>query len=321
LRTLIRLCILCLFLTSCRDEFSFSTPPIPVHQFSITSELTPFDIVRLEINENILIGERLSDFDRRDATIVFRGGDVPNGEIPMAFNSTSNKYHLVNEDFRVSEGVNYSAFIILPDSEEVPISARTTIPESVGFDTEIISHRRIPVDGLRSNHEVELMIHLDEPIQRPTFYRFVPFRLKSTVRRGNNGSTDFIDTPEKILMEVSEVKSNANSVFFFQQRDGLHIEESRLNSSTLHLVLRTIEPIMDGEDIPLSQGRDIIRRLRLELLTLNQELFEYDRQVNALILNQGANIPVQSLNAANIENATGVFAGFGRTIATPSLPQ
>jgi len=229
---------------------------------------------------------------------------------------------LINEDFRVSEGQEYEVTIILPNEDNDTIIAKTSIPKSVGFTVDIISRDRMPIDDEFSHHIIEIILRPDAPLQRPSYYRFIPSRLESVMRRGNNGIEDFTDLSTKQSLEVVEVKSNNNAVEFFAERPGIHIEESRLNEDGIHLILQTIDPLRDGEAVSVEdEGREVIRRLSLELQTLNQELYDYYSYVNQLVINQGANIPTQSREVTNIQNASGVFGGLSRTIVTPDIDE
>ena len=131
-----------------------------------------------------------------------------------------------------------------------------------------------------------------------------------SVVRINNGSVDVINFGTKSLLEVIEIVNNANAVEDFGQTDGITIDESKLSTSQLRLILKTIKPLKDGEAILAQEGRDRLKRLHLELFTLSEELFEYDQWVD--LASQGVNISAPARKAANIENASGVFGGASR---------
>ena len=297
-------------LFGCRDEFPYTIPAEPGFQYNMFSELSPNTIVDVQLSENVSIGSNLENIDRSDAIVSFRGADVPGGVLPMAFNATSEKYHLVREDFRVKEGMRYDIEIIVPNENMDTISAFTEIPRAVGFSAEFLSKVQIPIDSTTSHHEIEIIITFDEPLNRPAYYRFVPYRLE-TIVRVNNGGIDVVNFGTKTLLEVAEVRTGANSVEFFDHREGVTIDESRLTQSQMHLLLKTIKPLKDGEAILAQEGKEFITRLHLDLYTLSQELFEHDQTID--LVDQGGSITIPAREINNIRNATGVFGGASRT--------
>ena len=145
---------------------------------------------------------------------------------------------------------------------------------------------------------------------RPAYFRFMPFRLESAIMV-NNGGIDVINFGTKTKLEVMSVTSGANAVDIFDHVDGIIIDESRLNQSTLRLVLRTVKPLRDGVAVLPGTGKDLISRLHLELFTISPEIYEYDRLVDQFNRGQGSNA---SAAVPNISNATGVFGGSSRRI-------
>lgn len=306
-------------MSSCRDDFEFNVPPERAYEYNLLSELKPQDVVSIQLLESVPIGAELKNIDRRDAKAMFRGDDVPNGEIEMAFNNTSEKYHLINEDFRVSEGKEYEVSIIVPDENMDTIVAKTRIPRSVGFSTQILSTEKVPLDNTYSEHYMEIVLTLDDPIELPSYYHLVSNRLISTISIGPSGQVDVVDGPDISQLMVDEVLNNQNAVEKFRHLPGIVIEESRLSSSQIRLRLKTndLEPLKDGPGASASEGVDALNRLHLELHTWSPELYEYHKWVDGRLSNQGSNLPTAARDISNISKASGVFGGASRRIDTP----
>lgn len=305
--------IICLSLAGCREEFAITELPERTYDFTLRPELTPQNIVSVELLENIRIGETLNPLNRQNAEVVFSGTDVPGGSIPMAFNSTSQKYHLEREDFRVREGQSYELSLIIPDMEMDTIKAWTMIPRATSIAAaEVISTKQIPIDSEYSNFEIELSVKLGRPAQLPAYYLFQPFRLESTLRKTDNGNIILSNPGTKSELEIIDVYNNQNAISKFDARGGILIDESRLNEDVLTMKLLTKVPLKDGVGVDLSDGKDILRNLRLELTTLSVELLEYYQLVDD-VLAQGSSFSYSSRTISNIDNALGVFAGGSQT--------
>lgn len=316
MRKLLILTCLVSLLCGCRDDFVFSVPPERAYEYNLLSELSPNRIVSVQLLESVPIGNELQNIDRRDAIAVFKGDDVPGGQLEMAFNATSEKYHLVNEDFRVSEGSSYEVSIIIPDEKMDTIQAFTSIPESMGFTIDVLSTEQVIIDDEFSHHFIDVVIDIEQPTQVPVYYQLVPYRLKSSIKIGANGQVDLIDSPDLSLLDVVEVQSNQNSISTFAHQEGIIIEESRMSSSKLHLRLRTNgdEPLRDGEAVSIMDGKDALNRLNFELITVNPEIYDYHKWVDERLINQGSNLPSAPREIPNITNASGVFGGASRTL-------
>ncbi len=310
-----------IILSSCRDDFVFNIPPERAHEYNLLSELKPQDVVSIQLLESVPIGEQLQNIDRRDAQATFSGDDVPNGAIEMAFNSTSEKYHLINEDFRVSEGNGYQVSIVVPDENMDTIVAKTRIPRSVGFSTQILSTEKVPINNTFSEHFVDIVLTLDDPIELPAYYHLVSNRLKSTISIRPSGQVDVIDGPDQSELVVEQVLNNQNAVEKFSHLPGIIIEESRMSSSQIRLRLKTndLEPLKDGPGVTADEGVDAFNRLHLELHTWTPELYDYHQWVDGRISNQGSNIPTAAREISNISKASGVFGGASRRIDTPRI--
>ena len=319
LKTLICILFLSVLIIGCREEFTFSEPPETAFSYNIFSELFPGNVVSLELLQNTPIGQQLTPFNHRDAIIEFSGPDVPGQTLSMAYNTTSEKYHLVREDFRVTEGNTYNLNIIVEGETIDTIEASTTIPKAVEFDVEILSKRRIPKDSVWSDFELVLAITIADPHSRPAYYRFVPFRLESYIKIINGTTTIVTDTPDKSPFEITEVMNNGNAVTRFDHRPGITIEEAKLNSSRILLRLHTQKRLKDGSHVDASDGKEVINRLRLELYTMSQELYNYDLYVNQQLGNQGTNQSFPAREVHNILNASGVFGGQSRVSITPRI--
>lgn len=300
-----------MLMIGCRDEFQVVLPTEPGLKYNLIAALSPSDLVTVRLSENISIGQRLTDIDYKDAEITFSGPDVPGGELPMVWNEVSERYHLVREDFRVSEGLQYTIMAVIGNEFKDTIIASTEIPKAVGFSTRFISAEKIPIDDILSHHVIELELSINQPEKRPIFYRFVPYRLESVIRI-NNGGIDVIDFGTRSLMEVISVETGANAVEKFVHVDGIYIDESRLNRTKMRIVLRTIEPLRDGESVLEQDGKDLINRLHLELFTVSPSIYAYDKFVDRVNTGPGAGVP--SPQVMNIQNASGVFGGSSRTI-------
>jgi len=305
--------------TGCRDEFVFTVPPERAFEYNLLSELAPHQIVAVQLLESVPIGSQLENIDRRDAIATFSGEDVPGGTIDMAFNETSEKYHLVNEDFRVNEGMDYEVMIIVPDEDMDTIRATASIPVSVDFAVDVLSADRIPIDDTFSIHEVEVRITFEPPTTFPAYYRIVPRRLVSTIQINRDGNVIVSDGPETSPMEITEILSERNAVLRFVHQTGITLDESRMSRDNITLRLRTTEPLEDGPDVSSVDGVEALNRLHLEILTVSQELIDYNEWVDSRLVNPGANIPSAPREVPNIENASGVFGGFSRTIVTPRV--
>ena len=158
LKNIFRLGLLLILLCGCRDEFIYTLPTEQEFQFNIISRLTPNNVVAIRLSENVSIGSTLENIDRQDAIITFEGRDVPGGELAMAFNTTSEKYHLVREDFRVKEDSQYEIAIVFPSEKKDTIRAQAHIPGAVNFSAEFVSSTKIPIDTEYSHHEIEILI-------------------------------------------------------------------------------------------------------------------------------------------------------------------
>ncbi len=299
-----------MLLFGCRDEFVYTIPTEPGFQYNMSAELSPIDAVTLRLTENISIGDELENVDRGDADVTFSGIDVPGGTLDMNYNPITEKYHLVREDFRVREGNRYDIEIIIANENRDTIRAFTEIPKAVSFSARFIRSEKIPIDSSFSHHEIEMVITFDEPTRKPTYYRFVPYRLESILRI-NNGGIDVVDFGTKTILEIAEVRSQANSVEFFSHKEGVIIDESRLSSSSIHLLLRTIKPLKDGDAVLAQNGKEFISRLHLDLFTMSEELYLHDRLIEQV--NQGGNLSAGIRQVNNIRNATGVFGASSRT--------
>ncbi len=273
----------------------------------------------VQLLESVPIGSQLQNIDRRDAIATFSGDDVPGGSIDMAFNETSEKYHLVNEDFRVSEGSDYEVKIIVPDEDMDTIVATASIPVSVDFAVDVLSIERFPIDNRFSHHEVELRITFEPPTTLPAYYRIVPQRLVSIVRINRDGNVVVTDGPETSPMEITEILSERNAVNRYIHQTGITIDESRMSRNNITLRLRTVEPLEDGEEVSSMEGVEALSRLHLEILTVSQELIDYNEWVDSRLVNPGSNLPTGPREIPNIDKATGVFGGFSRTIVTPRV--
>lgn len=321
MRTPLLFIVLLIALTSCRDDFEFNIPPERAYEYNLLGELKPQDVVSIQLLESVPIGAELRNIDRRDAHAIFRGDDVPNGEIEMAFNSTSEKYHLINEDFRVSEGMAYEVSIVVPDENMDTIIAKTRIPKSVGFSTQILNTEKVPLDNTYSEHFVEVVLTLDDPIELPAYYHLVPHRLISKIIISPSGKVDVSDGPDISRLNVDEVLNNQNAVEKFGHLPGIIIEESRMSSSQIRLRLKTndLEPLKDGPNTSAIEGIDALNRLNLELHTWTPELYEYHKWVDARLSSQGSNLPTAARDISNISKASGVFGGASRRIDTPRI--
>lgn len=302
-------------MSSCRDEFLIAVPPEVGFKYNIQAELNPQNIVAIQLLETVPIGDKLSVIDRQDAIAVFKGADVPGGQLNMAFNSTSEKYHLVNEDFRVSEGNTYEVSITIPGEEELTITASTTVPRAVTFDSEIISTTQIPIDEETSHHEVEVLITLSEPFTRPAYYRFAPYRLESIMK---TDPFNIAHTGNKQNLIIKDVLNNNNALEQLAQGGGITIDESRLTDAGLHLILRSEEPLFDGPALDPKAGIEILERFHFELVTMNAEIYTYEKWIDGL-LNQGSSFSSPIRDAQNIENASGFFGGSSRSLSFPEI--
>ena len=320
MRTFVQLGFLCLLLIGCREDFIITNPPEQAFDFNIFSELSPNQVVSLELREITPIGQPLQPFNRRDAHVLFSGLNVPGGSLEMVYNSTSEKYLLLREDFRVSEGFSYDISIIIPEEGMDTITATATIPSAVRIENvNFIRSERIPIDNEFSHFEVELVIRLSEPKVRPAYYRFEPYRLESVLKI-RNGVVSVVDVPNKSPFDVIEVKNNQNAIGSFEHREGLIIEESRLTENEIHLLMRTREPLRDGDIVDVTdEGKEVLTRLQLEMHTLSEEIYEFDRFVDEQLVNQGNSVPNPARIVSNIENASGVFAGSSKTVVFPRI--
>lgn len=309
------MCFLGLVLSSCRDEFSFSVPPEVTFNYNIQAELSPQNIVAIQLLETVPIGDQLKTKDRRDAIAFFSGPDIPGDSLDMAFNATSEKYHLLNEDFRVVEGNTYDVSILIPGETEEVITAQVTVPIAVTFDADIIGASQIAVDDEFSHYEIEVLIELEEPAAKPAYYRFTPYRLKSTQ---SSDPYSVSHTSEKQELVIADVLNNNNALEQLAQGGGITVDESRLSESILHLILRTKEPLRDGPSVDTKNGIDIIERFHFELTTMSPELYEYEKWVDRL-LNQGASFSAPPGGSSNIQNASGFFGGSSRSLSFPTL--
>ena len=302
-------------MSSCRDEFLIVVPPEIGFKYNIQAELSPQNIVAIQLLETVPIGDKLQSIDRRDAIVVFKGDDVPGGQIEMAFNSTSQKYHLINEDFRVKEGSTYDVSITIPGEEDNVITAKTTIPISVIFDTDILRTSRHPIDNQKSHHEVEVIITLSEPETRPAYYRFSPSRLESIMKTDPFNLSHTATRHDLIILDVL---NNNNALEQLAQGGGITIDESRLSQNGLHLILRSEVPLMDGSSLDPKVGIEILQRFHFELVTMNSEIYTYEKWIDGL-LNQGSSFssPIRDVN--NIENASGFFGGSSRSLSFPTI--
>ena len=305
--------------TGCRDEFVFTVPPERAFEYSLLSELAPHQIVAVQLLESIPIGSQLQNIDRRDAIATFSGEDVPGGTLDMAFNETSEKYHLVNEDFRVAEGKEYEVKIIVPDQDMDTIVATASIPVSVDFAVDVLSSEREMIDARFSHQEVEVRITFEPPTTMPAFYRIIPRRLISSVQINRDGNVVVTDGPETSPMEVTEIITERNAVRSLIHQSGITIDESRMSRNNITFRLRTVEPLKDGPEVSSMEGIETLSRLHLEIQTVSQELFDYNVWVDSRLINQGSNLPSAPRIVPNIEKATGVFGGFSRTIVTPRV--
>ena len=321
MRTPLLFSILLIALCSCRDDFEFNIPPERAHEYNLLGELKPQDVVSIQLLESVPIGAELRNIDRRDAKAIFRGDDVPNGEIEMAFNNTSEKYHLINEDFRVSEGMEYEVSIVVPDENMDTIVANTRIPKSIGFSTQILSTEKVPLDNTHSEHFVDVVLTLDDPIELPAYYHFVPNRLISKIVISPSGKVDVSDGPDLSLLDIDEVLNNQNAIERFSHLPGIIIEEARMSSSQIRVRLKTndLEPLKDGPNASATEGVDALNRLNLELHTWSPELYEYHKWVDGRLSNQGSNLPTAARDISNISQASGVFGGASRRIDTPRI--
>ena len=310
---------LCLLLMGCREDFIITDPPEQAFDFNIFSELSPNRVVSLDLRQITPIGEPLKPFNRRDAIVTFSGLNVPGGSLDMVYNATSERYLLLREDFRVTEGYTYEITVDIPEEGMETITASTTIPKAVRIqDVTFINDERIPIDDEFSHFEVELAFSISEPSSRPAFYRFEPYRLES-IFKIENGIVYLTDTPNKSPFDVIEIKTNQNAISTFEHREGLIIEEARLNENMIHVVLRTREALRDGISIDPSSGKEVLNRLQLEMYTLSEEIYDFDRFVDEQLVNQGTGLPNPARVVSNIENASGVFAGSSRTVIFPRL--
>jgi len=318
LRTVILYTIL-ICLSGCRDEFVFTVPPERAYEYNLISELSPHQVVSVQLLESVPIGNALQNIDRRDATAIFSGDDVPGGSIPMAFNTTSEKYHLINEDFRVTEGKNYNVSIVIPDEKMETISATAEIPVSIDFAVDILRTERDPIDSRLSHHTVDIRLTFEEPVTLPAYYRVIPKRLVSTISINMDGNIIYKDDGETSPMEVVQILSDHNSVSRFIHREGITIDESRMTTNDIIIRLKTVEPLSDGPDVTSLEGIDALSRLHLTISTLSKEYLEYDKWVDSKLVNQGGVTSSAPRQVSNIENGSGVFAGFSRTIVTPRI--
>gem|GEM_PF-2722478 len=305
--------------TGCRDEFVFTVPPERAFEYNLLSELAPHQIVAVQLLESVPIGSQLQNIDRRDAVATFSGPDVPGGTLDMAFNETSEKYHLVNEDFRVTEGREYEVMIIVPDEDMDTITATAAIPVSVDFAVDVLSVDRLPIDDRFSDHEVEVRITFEAPTTLPAYYRIIPRRLVSTVQINRDGNVIVTDGPETSPMEITEILTERNAVTRFVHQSGITLDESRMSRDNITLRLKSTEPLADGPDISSVDGIEALNRLHLEIMTVSQELIDYNEWVDDRLVNQGSNVPSAPREVPNIINASGVFGGFSRTIVTPRV--
>lgn len=290
-------------------------PPEVTFNYNIQAELSPQNIVAIQLLETVPIGDQLMTKDRRDAIATFTGTDIQGALLDMAFNSTSEKYHLVNEDFRVTEGNRYEVSILIPGETEEVIKAEVIVPIAVSFDAEIISATQIVIDDEFSHYEIEVMIELEEPASKPAYYRFSPFRLES---KEWSDPYRVSHTSDKQELVISDVLNNNNALEQLAQGGGITIDESRLTESMLHLVLRTKEPLRDGPSVNPQEGIDIIERFHFELTTMSPELYEYEKWVDRL-LNQGSSFSSPQDRSSNIENASGFFGGSSRSLSFPTI--
>ncbi len=293
-----------LFLSvSCREDYVSNGTPVFDEVVNLTAELSNDDVVELSLLKNIAIGSDVSDIELSNAEVTFLGSQVPLDSRKMLYDAEKRKYVLENPDYRIVEGQSYSIEITTDSdlSQDHLITATTYIPRAVHVSGYTISNRTsYKTEQSGTMYQLELTISLNEPKDLPAYYQIIPYRKVTELRRNNDGTATELNFSKRHLMKIVEIVESRNGVVILAHKDGVYIDQSRINRNEVKLVLETSLPLTEKE---------ILRYIEVDVHTLSEELYQYhialDNEVRSL--NRSYSYPIERFS--NVQNGDGIFGG------------
>jgi len=197
----------------------------------------------------------------------------------------------------IIEGETYEITVKVPEQGVDSIYALTTVPFAMPLDAVTVINKPIRQQVGNDVFFIDMLVEIEIPVpdDPSTYYELIPQVIDAEL--ADTGVIEFVD----LTKEEVKVLSTQKGIDQFIQKNGIFIDNSRLDDNTLELLLNFNVSALYDENLD---------SVRFTLNTVNRDYMVYhentDREIKTLLLP----LPEPQISANNILNGYGLFGAY-----------
>ena len=205
----------------------------------------------------------------------------------------------------ILEGETYEINVSVPGKDVDPLYAVTTVPFAVPIES--VEYVNPPL-RLQAGDEVQwsfiAQVEIPEPTDPTTFYQLVPEVLNTEL--ASQGIIQY-DQLSKNQVKVLSEDSGINE---FIHKNGIFIDNSRIDDNTVDLEIIFIVPVLNSS---------LLDSITFTLNTINREYMVYHENTDREIRVSSLPLDDPQISDTNIENGYGLFGAYSSSKITLPL--
>ena len=221
----------------------------------------------------------------------------------MAWDGAQGKF--VSESTPIIEGETYFLSVVIPDMDVDSVSATTTVPFAVPFESvEYVNPPLFEQAGDEVRWTINVQVEIPESVEPFSYYQLVP-----EIVNGELASQGIIKYDQLTKNEVKVLSENSGVIEFIH-KNGIFIDNSRLDDNTLDLEIIFILPVL---------YQTYVDSVTFALSTINREYMVYHENTDREIRVSSLPLDEPQISATNIENGYGLYGAFSSSKITLPL--